>query len=90
MNTSYLTPGMSFSCDSWGFTSGGQSYVTKQTPSTNWGMYMIEFTKAARGFDFETYKEGYGIKKIKVKPFCEGEVARLGYEWDGYGLAKKR
>jgi hypothetical protein len=54
-------------------------------------MYMVHFTKYARGFDFETYKEGYGIKKIKVAPFKE-EHTRWdeNYEWGGYGLAKKR
>lgn len=66
MSVSCLTPGMSFDCDSWGFNAQGQSFVKKQTPATNWTMYMIEFVKAARGFDFETYKEGYGIKKIKI------------------------
>ena len=80
----YLTPGMSFECDSWGFNAQGQSFVKKQTPATNWTMYMIHFTRYAKGFDFETYKEGFGIKKIKVLPFNE-----IG-EWEGYGLAKKR
>jgi hypothetical protein len=91
MNVSCLTPGMSFECDSWGFNAQGQSFVKKQTPATNWGMYMVHFTKYGRGFDFETYKEGYGIKKIKVVPFCV-EQARWdkNYEREGYGLAKKR
>tara|TARA_R100001480_G_C4615685_1_gene165535 strand:- start:88 stop:363 length:276 start_codon:yes stop_codon:yes gene_type:complete len=91
MSVSCLTPGMSFNCDSWGCTIQGQSFVKKQTPATNWTMYMVHFTKYARGFDFETYKEGYGIKKIKVAPFKE-EHTRWdeNYEWGGYGLAKKR
>ena len=91
MNVSYLTPGISFECDSWGFNAQGQSFVKKKTPATNWTMYMIHFTRYAKGFDFETYKEGYGIKKIKVLPKLENVVD--GY-WDSsWGLvprAKKR
>jgi len=91
MNTNYLTPGMGFECASWGFNPQGQSFVKKQTPATNWGMYMIEFTKAARGFDFTTYKEGYGIKKIKVFPLQAGsEGQAITWVGMGYGLAKKR
>jgi len=91
MNVSCLTPGISFECDSWGFNAQGQSFVKKQTPATNWTMYMIHFTKYARGFDFETYKEGYGIKKIKVAPFKEELICwDEDSAWVGYGLAKKR
>ena len=91
MNISYITPGMSFECDSWGFSSNGQSFIKKQTPATNWTMYMVHFTKYARGFNFETYKEGYGIKKIKVAPFKEELICwDEDSAWVGYGLAKKR
>jgi len=91
MNVSCLTPGISFECDSWGFNAQGQSFVKKQTPATNWTMYMIHFTKYTRGFDFETYKEGYGIKKIKVAPFKEELICwDEDSAWVGYGLAKKR
>ena len=78
MSVSYLTPGMSFECDSWGFTAQGQAVVKKQTPATNWTMYMIHFIRYARGFDFETYKEGYGIKKIKVSSQYIYEDVQVG------------
>ncbi len=91
MNVSCLTPGISFECDSWGFNALGQSFVKKKTPATNWTMYMIHFTRYAKGFDFETYKEGYGLKTIIVLPKLEKVVD--GY-WDSsWGLvprAKKR
>ena len=87
MNVSCLTPGMSFECDSWGFNAQGQSFVKKQTRATNWTMYMIHFTRYAKGFDFETYKEGYGIKKIKVLAKLENVVD--GY-WDSsWGLVQR-
>ena len=86
MNISYLTPGMSFECDSWGFNAQGQSFVKKKTPATNWTMYMIHFVRYARGFNFETYKEGYGIKKIKVLPKVEEDSDY----WDtGWGMAPR-
>jgi hypothetical protein len=56
-----------FNCKSWGVGSSGVPYVIKHTPSTNWILYMIEFTKYARGFDFEMYTNGIGIKRIKIK-----------------------
>ena len=86
MNISYLTPGMSFECDSWGFNDQGQSFVKKQTPATNWTMYMVHFTKYGRGFDFETYKEGYGIKKIKIS----SQYIREDTLWGLAPRAKKR
>ena len=86
MNISYLTPGMSFECDSWGFNAQGQSFVKKKTPATNWTMYMIHFVRYARGFNFETYKEGYGIKKIKVLP----NVEEANDYWDtGWGYVPR-
>jgi len=86
MSVSCLTPGMSFECDSWGFNAQGQSFVKKKTPATNWTMYMIHFVRYARGFNFETYKEGYGIKKIKVLP----KVEEANDYWDtGWGYAPR-
>ena len=90
MNISYLTPGMSFECDSWGFNAQGQSFVKKQTPATNWTMYMIHFIRYARGFDFETYKEGYGIKKITVLPKVEEDSDYWDSGWGLVPRAKKR
>ena len=55
-----------FHCNSWGCINGNV-WVKKQTPATNWTLYMIEFTRYASGFDFEMYSNGIGIKKIKFK-----------------------
>ena len=55
-----------FNCKSWGCINGNV-WINKHTPSTNWILYMIEFTKYASGFDFEMYNNGIGIKRIKIK-----------------------
>ena len=55
-----------FYCGSWGCINGNV-WIKKHKPSTNWTLYMIEFTKYASGFDFEMYNNGIGIKKIKIK-----------------------
>jgi len=47
---------------------------------------MVHFTYYARGFDFETYKEGYGIKKIKIS----SQYIREDHLWGLAPRAKKR
>ena len=46
---------------------GRTVYTNNVYGSTNWILYMIEFTKYASGFDFDMYNNGIGIKKIKIK-----------------------
>ena len=53
-----------FYCNSWGCINGNV-WVKKDTPATNWVLYMIEFTRYASGFDFDMYSNGIGIRRTK-------------------------